>query len=295
MAKFFGDIEDKFDDFFTLNYVAQDKFYVKVKANKFVGEVKMKGDNPELKAKFKHNAHVQDFKVDAEVALSSSGKHKFIGEWDLKDTVKDVEVKHTTNWNSQSNDHDTLVALQFKGVDTAKLGLDFQYFRNGHWEATPHLAKEIQKGLSSATDFTWDGKTSEIKDFKVGIEYEPNNWSKTWLSHHVGNPLAKDFKLGKIGSLSLCQRFNASLKTQLGFDYNYNLNDKSSTLQVGIETSPAAGLTVKSKINSEGSIEAAAKIDTGNGWDVLVALATHSASISGKQEAQFGVGIEGKL
>jgi hypothetical protein len=295
MVKFFHDIEEKFDDFFKKKYVAFDKFYVKAKGDHFEGEARMKGDNTELKLKVKDKYKVQDMKFDEELTISSTGKHKFVGDWDLDKYSKDTTLKHTSEWNSGTNDHDTQVAVTYKGVHKTRLGVNFHYFKGGEWELTPRVSRKFCKGFVVASDFNFDGQKNEISSLNFGIFYKPTKWAKTWITHSVDGPINANTKWDKVGLCALRQRINAGNKTELGFDYFYDMENKSSSVTLGIEKEVASGVSIKSKVNSEGHIEASATLEVGDNWNVIIGTATSSGSIATKQECTFGIGLEGTL
>lgn len=295
MAKLFTDIDKEYDDFFKVGFIARDGFYVKVDSTNFTGKATVADNKPNLEATFKETGKVQDTDVQGKITLRSTGVHDLEGVWDLSSFVDRTALKHTTKWNSSDHSHNTVVAITNTSIQDVKAKFDFQYFKGGDWTFTNHFGKIFSSQLSGGLDFTWDGKKSEINATHIGVFYYPSEWVRTWISHSTQGSLSKKTNWTETGVLAWRQRFVANATTILGFDYIYNLENKNSGLSVGIETSPAVGVVLKSKVTSGGDVEAAARLAADSNWDLLVSAGTKANQVSGKQEPVFGVGLEGRL
>lgn len=295
MVKVFQEHEEKVDSLFEDDYAAWKGFYVKAKSKNFVGKVTIRGEEPELSAKFEEKGKLQDFDVEGSVNLTSSGNHTIEGEWDLGNVVDKTKLTHTTNWNSATHGHDTIVSVQNKSIEDLKAKFDFTYFKGGDWTLTNHFGKKFTKQLSLGLDFTWDGKKSEITSTNIGLLLKPQPWWRSWVTYALRGPIGKNTDWTKDATLTLKQRFLAEASTKLGFDYVYDLKAQTSGLKLGIETTPVVGMLVKSKVDANGHLEASAKMALDSHWNLIISTATTSENLTGKQEARFGFGLEGNL
>lgn len=295
MAQVFTDIEEELDGFFEDNYVSNNAFYVEAKAQNFKAKIDCKNKNTLIAATFNEKFPVQDFNVEGKATLRSNGLHTLKGDWELNHLVQKTSLTHETNWNSNDHQHDTKVSATNTSMGDAKAQFDFHYFKGGEWLFKSNLGKRINEEVAVAGDFTWDGKKSEIRGTHFGILYQPNGWTKSWLTHTTTESLDKDTKWSEFGFCGWKNRFEATKDTTLGFDFLYNLKKKSSLVTVGVSTMPAHGVQFKSYLNSAGDLEASAKLEASKNWDLILGLGAKTSEVNGKQEPMFGVGLEGRL
>lgn len=295
MAQLFAETDDEFASFIEDNYIAQDGFYLKAISPNFVGKVTVHENEPQIEATFEEKVNVADHPVNASIKLTSAGVHTLEGNWDISSVVENTEFTHITNWNSSNNDHDTTFSVTNRSIADMKLKFDFQYFKGGDWTLRNHFAKRFFPEISLGGDFTWDGKKSEVNATNVGFLYTPQEWIRLWLTHSTQGTINSKTNWAQTGVLALKHRFLADANTVLGFDFVHNLENKKSALVAGVETSPAIGVLLKGKANSGGDIEATARVAASANWDVILSAGTHANEVTSKQEALFGIGVEGRL
>ena len=295
MVKLFAEAKDKHDDFFEQHYIADQGFFIKGKAKKFEGKISLKDNQPTLEAKFEESGKIQDSKVKGEVTLRSSSEHELETDLDLSKHVEKTKLSTHANWNSLTHDYDGTVSLHNKHSSGIRNKFDFHFVKGGDWTLTHNFSKKLCKRTILNFDFTWDGKKSGVVATNLGFWIKPTKWMSAFITHSTEGQINKKTDWKKLGVVTWRSRFTAADKTKLGFDYSYDLSTRTAGLLLGVETSPADGLDVKAKINSEGDLEAAAKLEIADKWDLIMASSMKAANITGGQASSFGFGLEGKL
>jgi hypothetical protein len=295
MADLFTDLKEDYNHLFTDDYVARDGFKLKAKTKDFTGEAALSNGKTKLKGKLAFGMELNDQKLDYTLTVKSSGDHSLETKTDLSKFIPNTTSTDTFNWNSKTQDWDFEANFENESIEKTKLRLDAKVEKGGDWSATLHSGRSICSGLSFAGDVNYDGKAKEFNNFNLGAHFTPNEWTKSWVTHTHEGKIDSSYNPIRTGVLSWNQRFTASAATILGFDYSLNLGDKTSTTALGAHTTLSDGVEVRGKVNHQGDIEAAAKFEVSPNWKMTLATATHASHISGKQEADFGISLEGKL
>lgn len=295
MVKLFTDLAEDYDNFFKDNYVVADGFKVKAKAKDFAGEVKLNGGKASLKGKLEFENKLDDYKFEHTATVKSDGKHTFESKCDVSKLFEKTKVTKTINLDSNTHDYDVQVSTSNTSVEKTKFQLDLQYFRNGNWTATAHAARKLCGGMKLSNEITYDGANKELNNFRFGVLFKPTKFAQSFVTYTHEGKIDSAIKPWQAGVLEFRQRFKASSDTKLGFDYSYSLGDKTSSTTFGIDTNLSEGVDVRGKVDAAGKIETSATLKINSGWKLTIGAATHASHIGGKQEAQIGVGLEGKL
>ena len=295
MVKTFSAVEEKHENFFKDDFIATKGFYIKVKADDHTGKVTIKNNVPTLEAKLEHKHKVQDTKVKTETILKSNGEHELKGVWDLDDVLEKTELTHHSHFNSSTHEHKHIITLVNKAIKHTKNSFEFTYNNDKTWHIVHGIGHEICKRTSFAFDYTFCGKASTVVATNFGVLLKPTKWATSWLSYSTEGALNKDIDWKRFGTLGWKQRFETEGKTKLGFDYSYNLANRSSNILFGLRTRVSSGFDLSTKVASSGDIEASGKIEIADNWNLIVSSAMQGSGVTAKQQNVFGFGLEGKL
>lgn len=249
MVKFFTDIAEDYDNFFKDNYVVADGFKVKAKAKDFTGEVKLNQGKPSLKGKLEFDTKFDEYKVEHTATVKSDGKHTIESKCDVSKVFEKTKVTETLNINSNTHDFDVQVSTTNTSVEKTKFQLDLQYFKNKNWTATAHFARKLCCGFKLSDEITYDGANKEFNNFRFGVLMKPNKFAQSFLTYTHEGKVDANIRPWHAGVVAWRQRFKATSDTKLGFDYSYNLADKTSTTTFGIDTNLSEGVDVRGKVD----------------------------------------------
>jgi hypothetical protein len=295
MVKLFSQLVESFDDFFKINFVTADGFKLTTKAKDFKGVVTVKGGKAALKAELEFETEVDSNKVKHVAKILSKGEHTLESTVDISKALENTSVKKEFNFNSNTHEYDLDASIRNTSITDTKLQANVHGFSDKHWTSTLHAATEITPSFKLSGDATYDGSKKEVNQLHYGVCYFPQNWIETFIAYSHEDKIDSDIRPWKTGVLDFRQRLKASEVTTLGFDYSYNLGEKTSSTTFGLETRLTDSVAIKSKVNSDGNIEASTILKVNDTWNLTVGAATHASTIGGKQEAQVGFALTGKL
>lgn len=294
MVKLFADTTEKRDNFFDDDYVADSGATLKIEAKKFEGEANFHNGETKLEGKWSEKGKIQDHKVKTEFTVRSNSEHEIESEWDLKKVIDKTEFLHKTEWNSSTHDHSHTLSLKNESIKKMTNQFDFAINKDKEWSITHHWAKKKCSSLQIKGDYTWDGKSSAVTSSHWGILFNPSKFGSVFLTYSTDGAIDKKTNWKHFGTLAWRQRLKID-GTKLGFDWGYNLAYRTSNLTLGIATKPADNLKFKGKVNSDGEIEASAKLEIAKDWEVTVGSALKGGAFTGPQQSIFGISLEGEL
>lgn len=295
MVKLFSQLTKSFDKFFDEDYVTADGFKLKTEAKDFKGEVTVNKGKAALSAELEFETDLDSNIVKHEAKVQSNGEHTLKSTVDVSKALEKTSVKKVFNFNSNTHGYDLDTSVRNTSIQDTILQLNFHGFSTKDWTSTLHAATEITPSFRISGDATYDGTKKEVNQFHYGLSFSPQKWIETFVAYSHKDKIDSDIKPWKAGVLDFRQRINASEVTVLGFDYSYNLAEKTSSTSFGLETRLADSVAFKSKVNSDGNIEASTVLKVNDTWSLTVGAATHASHIGGKQEAQVGFELTGKL
>jgi hypothetical protein len=296
MAQTYSDIEDDHSGFFDDDFVAGQAFYAKLKHGSHTGTFKVRDGSSVLEAKLQQSADVQDTKVDGTLKLSSTAKHQIEGEWDLHKFAPHTTFKHTTNVNSETHDHDTTFSLTNTGaIENVKNTFDFVWPSKGQWSLTHSLGYFHNTHNRFGLQYTYDGEATRLTSTKLGLLVVSNDYTQSWITHESDGNISSETDWKRFGKLGQSTRFTTTSNAKLGFDWVYDLKERTSDVTFGVHAQPLDGLSLRAKSNQKGEIEASAKVTIANNWDFLFGTALNGSTITSKGNQDFGFALEGKI
>jgi len=295
MVKLYSELEDYYSKLFENHFIAKEGFYLKFKSKDYEGTVTKGDGKPLLEFKFDHKYEINDIKIKKTFTLRSSGEHTIDGKADISKVIDKSALTHSFNFNSATHDFDALFSFHNKSIKKMYSRWDFHYFKGGEWTFTPNVSRQLCKKIAIGWDFTFNGAKNELTSMNLALMFRPNKWVRAVLARNIAGSINKNTDWLRTGLVTFKSRSKLDKNTKIGFDYIYNLETKAAALELGLKTHPAEGFMVKSRINSGGDAEVAAKLKIADKWHLLVATAFNAGEVTGKQQPHIGVGLEGKL
>jgi hypothetical protein len=295
MVKFFSELIDSFDNFFVENYVTADGFKLTTKAKDFTGEVTVNEGKAALNAELESEMDVDSYKVKSVAKFQSNGELSIESTADVSKALEKTNMKKVFNFNSNTHEYDLDTSITNTSITDTKLQLNVHGFSTKDWTSTLHAATKVTPSLRVSGDATYDGTKKEVNQLHYGLYYLPQKWTKTLIAYSHEDKIDQNIRPWKSGVLDFRQRLKATKVTTLGFDYSYNLGEKTSSTTFGFKTRLTDGVAIKSKVDSAGNIEASTVLKINKAWRLTIGAATHASQIGGKQEAQIGFALAGKL
>mmetsp|Transcript_6268 Transcript_6268/g.5384 ORF Transcript_6268/g.5384 Transcript_6268/m.5384 type:complete len:296 (+) Transcript_6268:23-910(+) len=295
MAELFADITEDLDRYFQDGFVANDGFKIKTKAKDFAAEAKVKGGKTALKGKFAFKTDIEDKSIDNTITIKSSGDHTFESESDLGSIIDATSIKNTLDMNSLTNHFKNETSFFNKSIEKTTLRLDVHTQTKEPVSVTAHLGRKICPGSTVTADVSIDSGSKQITGANLGVLFTPTDYFKTFVTTSLKGSLNSKNLPWNAGTLALRQRYTANPTTVLGFDYTYNVSDRTSTSKIGLSTNVSEGLDVKTQIDHTGNIQGSAIFNLNKTWKMTLSGATTSASAAGKEQPKYGVFFDGKL
>lgn len=294
MAKLWDKVDEKFDSLFEEDF-ASEGIKVTGKAKNFEGTVEYKDGKQNLEAKFEHKMKLHGFDVNAETTVNTNNEHELEVNWKLdKNELK--KVIHTHKWDSSTHGHDHTVSLVSKPKKGVKSRFDLHFDKDKNWDWTNQTSTKVCKKTSLLFKFHWDSQAKALTETHWGLLMKPADWGSLLVSWNTDGPWNKVANWRKFGAIDYKWRSKSlQNKTKIGVDYRYNLSDRSAGMKFGIFTEPTKGLELRGKVDSCGNVEAAAKLEIADKWDLIVGTASTDKDIVGEGNASIGIALEGKL
>ena len=228
MARLFKDIAMDMDSFFKANYIAEDGFRIKTKTKGFNGEARIKDGNAALKGKLRFKTEGRGHTVDHTWTFKSSGTVALKHKGDISKFVRDTEVESKHEWDTKNNGREMETSVTHKLCKDTTLQLDVHHVKGGSLSATAHAARRICSGFSFSTEFKYCNEQKKIAAANFGALFTPTDYMTTFISSSLDGPIGAGNMPWNAGALSWRQRYIANSSTILGFDYTYNVTDKTS-------------------------------------------------------------------
>lgn len=296
MAQFAEKLDKDFQDFYEKAFTSTKGLIVKVNGKNHSGQVAIKeGGKTEIELKHTHYHEANDVKYKKDLTLKSTGVLTFEAEANVSNHVKATWLRQTTNWDTQNNKFDVKATLESRYYEGLASRFDFRYFKGGDWTFKPNLAFQMCPKRSFFFDMTYDGKSKEVNEINVGLLHSPTERMQTILMRKIVGKVGSFQDLKTNGFVSLKSRLIPRDLTILGFDYIYNLKDKSSSMIMGLETQVQKGFTVRGKVLSTGDLEVGTTVALNDQWNMTLSAAGRAADISAAHKPNIGIKFEGFL